>query len=133
MNFKKIVPHLIAIGVFVLLASVYFSPIFNDYSLKQSDIQQFRGMEKEIVDANLMNEEDALWTNSMFGGMPAYQINVKHPNNFMKKVDKYMKLNLPRPVGLLFMAMLGFYIFALCLRVNPWLGILGAIAFGFPQ
>src|SRR5574343_110876 len=131
MNFKKIIPHLVAIGVFVLLASVYFSPIFNDYSLKQSDIQQFRGMEKEIVDANLVNDEDALWTNSMFGGMPAYQINVKHPNNFMVQVDKYIKLNLPRPVGLLFMAMLGFYIFALCLRVNPWLGILGAIAFGF--
>ena len=131
MNFKKIIPHLVAIGVFVLLACVYFSPIFNDYSLKQSDIQQFRGMEKEIVDANLVNDEDALWTNSMFGGMPAYQINVKHPNNFMVQVDKYIKLNLPRPVGLLFMAMLGFYIFALCLRVNPWLGILGAIAFGF--
>lgn len=131
MNFKKIVPHLIAIGVFVLLASVYFSPIFNDYSLKQSDIQQFRGMEKEIVDANLMNEEEALWTNSMFGGMPAYQINVQHPNNFVKNVDLFMKLGLPGPVGLLFMAMLGFYIFALCLRVNPWLGILGAIAFGF--
>ncbi|MDP4797623.1 MAG: YfhO family protein [Crocinitomicaceae bacterium] len=131
MNFKKIIPHLIAIGVFVLLACVYFSPIFNDYSLKQGDIQQFRGMEKEIVDANLVNDEDALWTNSMFGGMPAYQINVKHPNNFMVQVDKFIKLGLPRPVGLLFMAMLGFYIFALCLRVNPWLGILGAIAFGF--
>lgn len=131
MNFKKIVPHLVAIGVFVLLACVYFSPIFNDYSLKQSDIQQFRGMEKEIVDANLVNDEDALWTNSMFGGMPAYQINVKHPNNVMVHVDRFIKLGLPRPVGLLFMAMLGFYIFALCLRVNPWLGILGAIAFGF--
>jgi len=131
MNFKKIIPHLVAIGVFVLLACVYFSPIFNDYSLKQSDIQQFRGMEKEIVDANLVNDEDALWTNSMFGGMPAYQISVKHPNNFMVNVDKFIKLGLPRPVGLLFMAMLGFYIFALCLRVNPWLGILGAIAFGF--
>jgi hypothetical protein len=131
MNFKKIIPHLIAIGVFVLLACVYFSPIFNDYSLKQGDIQQFRGMEKEIVDANLVNDQDALWTNSMFGGMPAYQINVKHPNNFMVQVDKFIKLGLPRPVGLLFMAMLGFYIFALCLRVNPWLSILGAIAFGF--
>lgn len=131
MNFKKIIPHLVAIGVFVLLACIYFSPIFNDYSLKQSDIQQFRGMEKEIVDANLVNDEDALWTNSMFGGMPAYQISVKHPNNFMVNVDKFIKLGLPRPVGLLFMAMLGFYIFALCLRVNPWLGILGAIAFGF--
>jgi hypothetical protein len=131
MNFKKIIPHLVAIGVFVLLASIYFSPLFNDYNLRQGDIQQFRGMEKEIVDANLVNDEDALWTNSMFGGMPAYQINVHQPGNLMGYVDQIIKLGLPRPIGLLFMAMLGFYIFALCMRVNPWLGILGAIGFGF--
>ena len=46
-------------------------------------------------------------------------------------VDRMLKLGLPIPVGILFFAMLGFYIFALCLRVNSWLGILGAIAFGF--
>lgn len=128
---KRIVPHVVAIAIFLILAAVYFSPVFNDYNLKQSDVKQFRGMEKEIVDANLMNDEDALWTNSMFGGMPAYQINVKHPNNLISNVDRFLKLGLPKPVGLLFMAMLGFYIFALCLRVNPWLGILGAIGFGF--
>jgi hypothetical protein len=131
MNFKKILPHVIAIVVFVSLSCIYFSPIFSGYSLKQSDIQQYRGMEKEIVDANLTQENTALWTNSMFGGMPAYQINIEHPNNFISHVDKFLKLGLPRPVGLLFMAMLGFYIFALCLRINPWLGMLGAISFGF--
>lgn len=130
MNFKKILPHVIAILVFVTLSCVYFSPIFSGYSLKQSDIMQYRGMEKEISDNNLMNEKNALWTNSMFSGMPAYQINVKHPNNFISQVDIILKLGLPRPVGLMFMAMLGFYIFALCLRVNPWVGIIGSIAFG---
>ena len=83
MNFKKILPHVIAIVVFVTLSCIYFSPIFSGYSLKQSDIQQYRGMEKEIVDANLTQENTALWTNSMFGGMPAYQINIEHPNNFI--------------------------------------------------
>lgn len=73
-NYKKILPHLIAIVLFIVLSSVYFSPIFNDYSLQQGDIKQFAGMEKEISDANLMNDEPALWTNSMFSGMPAYQI-----------------------------------------------------------
>ena len=87
MNFKKILPHVIAILVFVTLSCVYFSPIFSGYSLKQSDIMQYRGMEKEISDNNLMNEKNALWTNSMFSGMPAYQINVKHPNNFISQLD----------------------------------------------
>jgi len=67
----------------------------------------------------------------MFGGMPAYQISVEHSSNFLIIVDSILKLGLPRPIGILFMAMLGFYIFALCMRINPWLGILGAIAFGF--
>lgn len=130
-NLKKIIPHFVAISTFLILSCIYFSPIFNDYILKQSDIQQYRGMEKEIVDYRLINEAEPLWTNSMFGGMPAYQISVKHPNNYISYVDQFLKLGLPKPIGLLFMAMLGFYIFALCLRINPWLGILGALAFGF--
>jgi hypothetical protein len=129
---KKLIPHIIAILIFMGLAVVYFSPLFNNYTLKQSDVKQFQGMAKEIVDYRLMNEgKEPLWTNSMFGGMPAYQISVSHDSNALVYVDRMLKLGLPTPVGILFLAMLGFYIFALCLRINPWLGILGAIAFGF--
>lgn len=130
--FKKLLPHIIAVLIFLVLASIYFSPLFSDYTLKQSDVKQFQGMAKEIVDYRLMNDgKDPLWTNSMFGGMPAYQISVTHDSNMLVYVDRMLKLGLPTPVGILFMAMLGFYIFALCLRVNSWLGVLGAIAFGF--
>jgi hypothetical protein len=130
---KAIIPHFIAIVVFIIFSSVYFSPLFDGNNLKQSDIKQFQGMSKEIVDYRIQNGKEPLWTNSMFSGMPAYQISVIHHNNYLIKVDKFLKLDfaLPRPVGLMFLAMLGFYIFALCLRVNPWLGILGAVAFGF--
>jgi hypothetical protein len=131
-KFKALIPHLVAIAVFIGLASMYFSPLFEGNALRQSDVKQFQGMAKEIVDYRLMNEgKEPLWTNSMFGGMPAYQISVAHDSNVLIYVDRMMKLGLPTPVGILFVAMLGFYIFALCLRVNPWLGILGAIAFGF--
>jgi len=128
---KNLLPHFIAVVIFIGLASAYFSPLYSDYSLKQNDVKQFQGMAKEIVDCRLQNEVDPLWTNSMFGGMPAYQISVEHSSNFLIIVDSILKLGLPRPIGILFMAMLGFYIFALCMRINPWLGILGAIAFGF--
>jgi hypothetical protein len=131
-KFKALIPHVVAIAVFIGLASIYFSPLFEGNALRQSDVKQFQGMAKEIVDYRLMNEgKEPLWTNSMFGGMPAYQISVAHDSNVLIYVDRMMKLGLPTPVGILFVAMLGFYIFALCLRVNPWLGILGAIAFGF--
>ena len=130
---KKLIPHASAIFIFIVFSSVYFSPLFNGYNLKQSDIKQFQGMSKEIVNYRIQNENEPLWTNSMFSGMPAYQISVIHQNNYLIKVDRLLQLKfaLPRPVGLMFLAMLGFYIFALCLRVNPWLGIVGALAFGF--
>jgi hypothetical protein len=131
LDFKKMLPHLVAVGVFVILASAYFSPVFNGYRLKQGDITQFRGMEKEIADYRMIHEDEPLWTNSMFGGMPAYQISVDHPGNWMSYIDRFLRLGLPGPVGILFMAMLGFYIFALCMRINPWLGLIGAVAFGF--
>ena len=128
---KSLFPHLVAIAAFILLSSIYFSPLFDGYSLKQSDIRQFQGMSKEIVDYEFVHGEKPLWTNAMFGGMPTYQISVDHNANWLTYVDQAIKFGLPRPVGILFVSMLGFYILALCLRVNPWLGIIGAIAFGF--
>jgi len=131
-KFKALIPNIVAIAVFIGLASMYFSPLFDGNALRQSDVKQFQGMAKEIVDYRLMNDnKEPLWSNSMFGGMPAYQVSVSHDSNVLIYIDRMMKLGLPTPVGILFVAMLGFYIFALCLRVNPWLGILGAIAFGF--
>lgn len=130
-KFKSILPHLVAIAAFLILSSVYFSPLFDGYSLKQSDIRQFQGMSKEIVDHEFVNGVKPLWTNSMFGGMPSYQISVEHNANWLTYIDQAIKLGLPRPVGILFISMLGFYILTLCMRVNPWLGMIGAIAFGF--
>jgi len=130
-KFKSILPHLVAIATFLILSSVYFSPLFDGYSLKQSDIRQFQGMSKEIVDHEFVNGVKPLWTNSMFGGMPSYQIATEHNANWLTYIDQAIKLGLPRPVGILFISMLGFYILTLCIRVNPWLGMIGAIAFGF--
>jgi len=130
-NINKIAPHLVAIAAFVIASMAYFWPVFEGNQLRQGDIKQFRGMSKELEDYRMMNKEEAVWTNAMFGGMPGYQISVQHKGNLMSYVNKYMQLGLPGPVGLMFIAMLGFYIFALCLRINPWLGIVGGLAFGF--
>jgi hypothetical protein len=128
---KNLLPHFIAVVIFIGLASAYFSPLYSDYSLKQNDVKQFQGMAKEIVDCRLQNNIDPLWTNSMFGGMPAYQVSVNHDQNLLSYVDRFLKLGLPTPVGVLFISMLGFYILALCLRINPWLSMVGALACGF--
>ena len=67
----------------------------------------------------------------MFSGMPAYQISADQSANWLTKADQLIKLGLPRPVGILFISMLGFYILGLCLRINPWLAMIGALGYGF--
>lgn len=128
---KKALPHAIAVVVFIAAASMYFYPCFQGMDLDQADIKKHKGMSKEIFDVRETEGEGPLWTNSMFGGMPAYQIGVEHKSNWVRVIDKVAKLGLPRPVGTLFMCMLGFYILCMCLRIHPAIGIAGGLAFGF--
>jgi hypothetical protein len=129
-NIKSLLPHIVAIASFIIVSSLYFLPVFQGNELVQGDIQQYRGMSREIEDFRMMNGEESLWTNGIFGGMPSYAISTLYPNNYLSVVNQILMLGLPKPVGLMFLAMLGFYIFALCMRVNPWLGLLGSLAFG---
>jgi len=130
-NLKPWLPHLSAILVFLLVSIVYFSPVLEGKRLKQGDIKNFQGMAKEIRDHRQVFEEEPLWTNSMFGGMPAYQIAVQYPGAVLKQVDRAFQLWTPRPVAFVVLYMIGFYILMLSLRINPWLAIVGSIAFAF--
>ena len=126
----QVLPHVTALVVFVAISCIYFSPIFDGYQVRQGDIDTYMGMSKELRDLDMLTGEEALWTNSQFGGMPTDQISRQHPGNWLRKIEAVYRLWLPRPVGILFAAMLGFYILCQCLRVNAWLGIVGAVAFG---
>ena len=126
---SKSLPPIVAILVFVIISSIYFSPQLKGYLLKQSDIDQFLGMSKEISDFREKYDSEPLWTNSMFAGMPAYQISTKHFNIVSLLKDSILKI-IPRPIGYMFFLMLGFYILLLCFDVNPWLAMIGAIVFG---
>ena len=99
-----------AILVFALITIFYCWPTLDGKKINQSDYKQFLGMSKEIVDHRSENGEEALWTNSMFGGMPAYQISVHYSNNILVQIDKFLQLYLPRPVGIIFLYFIGFYI-----------------------
>lgn len=128
---KKSYPYLVAIIIFVAITLVYFSPLLEGKRLKQSDIVNFQGMSKEISDYRAKTGEEPLWTNSMFGGMPAYQISVIYKGNLIRQVDNILKLGLPHPADLVFLYMLGFFILMLVLGVDVWLAVAGAIAFAF--
>src|SRR6185295_13806351 len=106
---KTYLPHLIALVVFLAVTMIYFSPLFAGKELKQSDISNWEGMSKAIDDFRAKYHEEPLWTNSMFGGMPAYQISVVYPANLVQYINKVIWLGLPSPANLLWNLMIGFY------------------------
>lgn len=131
MNSKKYLPHFLAVLTFAVITFICFRPLFSGKVINQSDITQARGMSKELVDFRQSQHEEGLWTNSMFGGMPAYQISTLYPGNWFTQVDKIFHLFFPHPSGAIFMCFLGFFILLLCLDINPWLAFAGALAYGF--
>ncbi len=131
MNLKKYLPYLVAIVVFATINIIQFSPVFSGKALMQGDIVRFKGMSREAVEFRDIEHSEALWTNSMFGGMPAYQISTTYPGNWLGTIDKAFHVFLPHPAGYIFLYFMGFFILLLCLEINPWLAIVGALAYGF--
>ncbi|MEZ4912337.1 MAG: hypothetical protein R2774_15925, partial [Saprospiraceae bacterium] len=131
MNFKPYLPNLLSVIVIILVSFVYFLPQFQGKVVPQGDIVQHIGMSKEATDFRDKTGEEALWTNSMFSGMPTYQISARNPNNLLKYVEKTLSFFISRPAGTWIIGMLGFYILMLLLGVSNWLSLLGALLFGF--
>lgn len=128
-SIKQWWPYLASIVFFLVVILVYFSPVLDGKLPKQDDIQRWRGMSKEILDYRESTGEEALWTNSMFSGMPAYQISVIYKNVLVKYIDEALKLGLPHPISLVFLYFIGFFILLLTLKVDVWLAVFGAVAF----
>ena len=128
---KKLSPHLIVILLFVGISFAYFSPVLQGKRLDMPDIKHWKGMSKEVTDFRNATGEEALWTNAMFSGMPAYQISTKSNTNLIQYVVKAISLGIPRPANLLFLYLLGFYLLLLSLKVDYRLSAVGAIAFSF--
>ncbi len=128
-QFKKAVPYISAVVIFIVICIIYCSPQLEGYTLFQGDHMQYLGMSKEITDFREEFNEEPLWTNSMFSGMPAYQISTRNPNIINSIKNVILKI-IPRPAGYFLLLMTGFFILLLCFDVKPWLAIIGSIAFG---
>ncbi len=128
---KKAFPHLIAIVIFILLNVVYFYPQFEGKVISQGDMVSSAGMTKEIKDYKKDSSDDIFWTNSMFGGMPSYQIWGVSSQEVLGNLNSLFRLFFPAPAGLFILFMTCTYIAFLAYGVSPWLAIIGAVLFGF--
>ena len=127
---KNILTHLISIVFLAIISVAYFYPVLSGKSIQQSDISQFMGMSKQIVDHREKYNEDPYWLDNAFLGMPSYQVSAKYPYDMLTLIDQAIRF-LPRPADYLFLYLLSFYFLIVSLNINYKYALLGALAFGF--
>ena len=125
---KPILPHLIAVLLFIVVSFAYFYPVLEGKVLRANDSTVSTINSKEIRDFREKQDKEPLWTNSIFSGMPAFLISTRYPGNLIKHLDTILR-QFKMPVSVLFLSLTGFYILLLIFGVNPGLAITGALAF----
>ncbi|MEN9884553.1 MAG: hypothetical protein RLZZ420_1770 [Bacteroidota bacterium] len=131
-SLKQIVPHLIAITVFVVVAVLFCKPALEGKVLQQSDNIQWKAMYEDQRKAKEETGKLPLWTNGMFSGMPGYQIALEGENPFsINYAFQILTLSLPKPFYFFILASICFYLLTQILRINPYLGILGGLSYAF--
>ena len=128
---KKVLPYAVIVAGFVVIAYAYAPQVLQGKVVNQSDISSWKGMSHEILEWNEEHPDDpALWTGSMFGGMPATQISVDYRGD---ATDPFYNLLFwgQRPPSYLIISLLGGFLLFLAFGVNPWLSAVGAIAVTF--
>ncbi|WMJ73456.1 YfhO family protein [Cytophagaceae bacterium ABcell3] len=128
---KTFLPHLLAFAAFILLVIIYFSPVF--FEGKELELHDaFHGIAsgQEAREYRERTGEEALWTNSMFGGMPLYIINIIFSGDLLSTLRSII-LFLPRPAEMVFVLFFGFYILLVTLRCRPLVAFAGAFAYAF--
>jgi len=133
LDFKKDwLPHILSVAVFYVLIVAYFSPVvFEGMVIFQGDILKWEATAKEIMDFRKATGEEALWTNSMFGGMPGYFVSMEFPGDITNLLVSILTLGLPHPINGLFLGMVSMYILLLTFGVRPAFSAVGSVAFIF--
>ena len=132
-NFKKTLPYIGSILFMIILSYIYFSPdILEGKVLFQGDTQQGIAIGQEGKAFREATGETTRWTNSLFSGMPNFQISPSYANNYwMGQIGRIYHLGLQSPASLVFIMMLGFFILLSAMKIRWYLALVGAIAYAF--
>lgn len=128
--FPKTIPTLVAIAIFFIISALCFAPQFEGRKIAMHDIQQFDGMSSDIRAHRAQTGEDPQWTGAMFGGMPAYLINIRYPAQFIKTSADKLLGAMGEPLVLIFFAMVSMWLMVVMMGINPWIGIVAGLAYG---
>ena len=132
-NWKGLVPHIVAVSLFLLLTLVYFAPVLQGKDVRQADAIGSMGWGKDARDYHEESGEYSYWSNSMFSGMPCNYTFAPQPTNAFKPLSRIVTLNIfgasSRHIGCIFATFIGCYLLFLALGCKPWLSIAGSIVY----
>ncbi len=126
---KKLIFIIASLVLFMVLALVYANPVLTGKQLFQHDIVQYKGGAKELLDYRAQNGQETYWSDSMFGGMPTYQMGAQFRGDIVKSIDGVLNF-LPKPANYIFLLFSGFFLLGLVAVRNWKYALLGATFFG---
>ncbi|MBR1426611.1 MAG: hypothetical protein IJ581_04070 [Paludibacteraceae bacterium] len=126
-------PHLMVLAVFVALVMVYFAPqVFDDKQLPQGDMVSAAGMGHDAREYHEQTGEWSHWSNGMFGGMPYNVTSGVDSKSVFRPLAQWMKVGFNgATTAVLWLLLIGFYVFMLAVGCSPWVSLIGAVAFAF--
>jgi hypothetical protein len=127
---KKILPHFIAIVVFLVVSVIFCKPALDGNVLNQHDTIGWKGMAQNAFDYKEKNGHFPLWNPNLFSGMPNYQVAMEG-KTILPDTVKILSIGLPKPINFFFLACICFYILCLVLRIRPVVAVLGSLAYAF--
>lgn len=130
LQLRFLIPHVFVTLFFVVISLAYFYPILSGKVLVQSDIVQFKGMQRQVLEHRAAFGEEPYWIDNAFVGMPTYQITPRYPFDVLRYIDNALRF-LPRPADILFLYLFFFYLFAQSRKFSIPISVLGALAYGF--
>ncbi len=129
-NWKRLLPHGIAIVVFVAVSALFCKPALEGNVLNQHDIIGWKGMAQNAFEYKAKHGHFPLWNPSLFSGMPNYQVAMEG-KTVLPDLTKPLSLWMPKPINFFLLACICFYILCLALKLNPAIGIFSSLAFAF--
>lgn len=127
---KKILPHLVAVIVFLVVSVLFCKPVLEGNVLNQHDNVGWKGMAQNAFEYKEKNGHYPLWNPNLFSGMPNYQVAMQG-KSVLPDLSKIFSLGMPKPINFFFLACICFYILCLVLRIRPVIAMLTSLAYAF--
>ena len=129
-DWKKILPHVFAIGVFLIVAVIYCRPALEGKVLQQTDVVYWKGTAQNAFEYKETHGHFPLWNTHVFSGMPNYQV-AMDSKSYLIDFGKLFSLGLPKPANYFFLACICFYILCMVLRINVAVAVFGSLAYAY--